>query len=399
MNSIYLDYNSTTPIDPAVAAAMARCHAAGYVNPASQHQLGQQARTELESIRTSIIRQLGGSFRGMDTDTLIFTSGGTESNNLAVTGLALANSDVAKRVILSPVEHPSVLAVADYLKAHGFQVVTIPVDRQGVCKLDRLRELLAEPTALVSVQLANHETGVLQPVPEIAKLCHDHGALIHTDAVQAVGKIPVNFSQLGVDALTLTAHKFHGPRGIGGLLVRHGVTLQPMLFGGFQQMGLRPGTEDVALVTGMNAALELCTDNTEQLREHLCSLRDRLLKLLLDEIPDLVVNGGAAEKVPQTLNVSLSDVDRQAFLMAADMNGIAISTGSACASGSSEPSPVLMAMRANQATIEGAVRISVGRTTTAEEIDHAAATFSRIFQHLSSKNKANQPSSAGRAEG
>ena len=212
---------------------MAECHAAGYVNPASQHQLGQRARTELESIRSSMIGQLGGSSRGMQTDTLIFTSGGTESNNLAVTGLALANSERAKRVIISPVEHPSVLGVADYLKAHGFEVATVPVDRNGVCELDRLKELLTEPTSLVSVQLANHETGVLQPIREIAKLCRDVGTLIHTDAVQAVGKIPVDFRELGVDALTLTAHKFHGPRGIGGLLVCHGVTLQPMFFGGF----------------------------------------------------------------------------------------------------------------------------------------------------------------------
>jgi len=399
MNSIYLDHNSTTPIDPSVAAAMADCYAAGYLNPASQHQQGQRARTELESIRTSIVRQLGGSFSGMETDTLIFTSGGTESNNLAVTGLAMANSDVAKRVVLSPVEHPSVLGVADYLKAHGFDVVTIPVDRNGVCQLDSLKSLLAEPTSLVSVQLANHETGVLQPVSEIAKLCRDQGVLSHTDAVQAVGKIPVDFRQLGVDALTLTAHKFHGPRGIGGLIVRHGVNLQPMLFGGFQQMGLRPGTEDVALVTGMHVALKLFLDDPERHSEHLSSLRDRLLGQLLAEIPEITVNGASAEKVPQTLNVSLSGVDRQAFLMAADMDGIAISTGSACASGSSEPSPVLMAMQADQATVEGAIRISVGRTTTTDDIDLAASCFARIFRRFSDKNKASQPDVAGRAEG
>ena len=403
MNSIYLDYNSTTPIDPAVAAAMSDCHAAGYVNPASQHQPGQRARTELELIRSSIVGQLGGSCTGMDTDTLIFTSGGTESNNLAVTGLALANCDVAKRVILSPVEHPSVLGVRDYLKAHGFEVATIQVDRDGVCKLDALKALLAKPASLVSVQLANHETGVLQPVHEIAKLCRDHGTLIHTDAVQAVGKIPVDFRQLGVDALTLTAHKFHGPRGIGGLLVRHGVSLQPMLFGGFQQMGQRPGTEDVALVTGMKVALDLYRDDPDRIHEHLGSLRNRLRDQLLAEIPDvaadIVINGGSAKKVPQTLNVSLLGVDRQAFLMAADMNGFAISTGSACASGSSEPSPVLMAMQADQATVEGAIRISVGRTTTVAEVDSAAACFIRIFRHLSGKNKASQPTAAGRAEG
>ena len=386
MNSIYLDYNSTTPIDPTVAAAMAECHAAGYLNPASQHQLGQKARTQLESLRTSIIRQLDGSFSGMQTDSLLFTSGGTESNNLAVAGLALANSDKVKRVIISTVEHPSVTGIAEYLKAHGFQVDTVPVDHNGVCQLNQLEVLLADPTSLVSVQLANHETGVLQPVGQISKLCRERGVLFHTDAVQAVGKMDVSFQQLGVDAMTFTSHKFYGPRGIGGLMLRHGVTLQPMLFGGFQQMGLRPGTEDVALVTGMQTALQLYLDDPIGRREHLCSLRDRLLKRLQAEIPNIVVNGGAAEKTPQTLNVSFLGVDRQAFLMAADMSGIAISTGSACASGSSELSPVLLAMRADEATVEGAVRISVGQLTTIADIEHAADCFIRIFARLSSKN-------------
>ncbi len=399
MNSIYLDHNSTTPIDPAVVAAMSECHATGYVNPASQHQPGQRARTALESLRTSIIQQLGGTFSGMDADSLIFTSGGTESNNLAVAGLALANCEQARRIIISPVEHPSVTGVAEYLKSHGFEIELLAVDRDGVCQMDQLEAMLTKPTSLVSVQLANHETGVLQPITEIAALCRDRGVLIHTDAVQAVGKIPVGFQQLGVDALTLTAHKLYGPRGIGGLLLRHGVTLQPMLFGGFQQMGLRPGTEDVALVTGMKMAIQLYLDDPAGQREHLSSLRDRLLDRLLAQIPGTIVNGGTAEKTPQTLNVSFPGVDRQAFLLAADMNGIAISTGSACASGSSEPSPVLLAMQADETTVSGAVRISVGRSTTINDIDHTADCFVRIFGRLSSKNMASQPDPAGRAKG
>lgn len=399
MNSIYLDHNSTTPIDPAVAAAMADCHAVGYVNPASQHQSGQRARTVLESLRTSIIRQLGGTFSGMDTDSLVFTSGGTESNNLAVAGLALANCEQAKRIIISPVEHPSVTGVAEYLKTRGFKIETIPVDQDGVCQIDQLKAMLTEPTSMISVMLANHETGVIQPVAKIAELCREKGILVHTDAVQAVGKLPVSFADLGVDTLTFTAHKFNGPRGIGGLLLRHGVTLQPMLFGGFQQMGLRPGTEDVALVTGMNTALQLYLDAPVLLSEHLSSLRDRLLDRLRSEIPGISVNGGAVKKTPQTLNVSFPGVDRQAFLMAADMNGIAISTGSACASGSSEPSPVLLAMQADESTIAGAVRISVGRSTTVAEIDQAADCFVRIFARLSNKNITSQPDSASRAKG
>jgi cysteine desulfurase len=385
MKSIYLDFNSTTPIDPAVASAMADCHAAGYVNPASQHRLGQHARTELERLRSSIICQLGGNFKGMDADSLIFTSGGTESNNLALAGLAAANCEHSKRIVISPVEHPSVTGISEFLKNNGYTIDTVPVDCNGVCQLDSLTSMLAEPTSVVSIQLANHETGVLQPIREIAELCRAAGVLLHTDAVQAVGKIPISFQNLQVDALTFTAHKFHGPRGIGGLLLRHGVNLQPMLFGGFQQMGLRPGTEDVALVTGMNTALQLYLDKPVERNEHLSSLRNRLLNQLRSEIPDIVVNGADAAKTPQTLNVSFPGIDRQAFLMAADMEGIAISTGSACASGSSEPSPVLLAMKADEATIEGAVRISVGCTTTVSEIDDTIERFIRIFARLSGK--------------
>ena len=230
MDPIYLDHNSTTPIDPVVAKTIADCYAEGYVNPASAHRPGQLARRRLEELRLQIIAWLGGETAGRDTDQLLFTSGGTESNNLAIRGLAgLAPG----RILISAVEHPSVIGAAESLLPHGFEVQKIPVNDQGVCRLDALEQLLTNdslPIRLVSVMLANNETGVIQPIPDIAAICRDKNALIHVDAVQAITKIDVNFRDLGIDAMTLTAHKFHGPRGIGGLLLRSGLEPNPILF-------------------------------------------------------------------------------------------------------------------------------------------------------------------------
>jgi cysteine desulfurase len=385
---IYLDHNSTTPIDPSVAQVIAECHAEGYMNPASQHRAGQMARRKLESLRTRMAQILGANVSGMQTDQLLFTSGGTESNNLALLGLVGSESNPdgsplkRSRVLISAIEHPSVTGAAEQLDRLGHDVEKIPVDRNGVCKIDALRELLQTPTVLVSLMLANNETGVIQPVAEAAKICREAGALIHTDAVQAVGKIPVNFRELDVDAMTFTAHKLNGPRGIGGLLVRHGISPQPILFGGFQQTAIRPGTEDVALAAGMGQAFELFADDLEARFEKMESLRNRLQDALLAEFDDLVINGGQADRVPHTLNVSFPGVDRQSFLMAADIAGLAISTGSACASGSSELSPVLLAMGLDKEVVEGSIRISLGVATTEREINEAASRFIALIGNL-----------------
>lgn len=384
MDHIYLDHNSTTPIDPAVADAMADCYRRGYVNPASQHRLGQVARKQLESCRSNIVRLLDGVHAGMQTDQLILTSGGTESNNLALIGIALARTaadpNIDKRVIVSSVEHPSIHGAADYLKSIGFQVDYLPVDSRGVYRLEELENQLTRSVAVTSLMLANHETGVLQPIREAASLCRAAGVPIHTDAVQAIGKIPVSFRKLDIDAMTFTPHKFNGPRGIGGLLLRHGVTLQPMLHGGFQQTGLRPGTEDVALTIGLETALERSVTHMGQHSTMLANLRDRLLSQLQSSLPELVVNGGDAPKTPQTLNISFPGIDRQALLMAADFQGLAISTGSACASGSTDPSPVLLAMKASPEVVAGAIRISVGMTNTFDEIDEAGRRLVKIIE-------------------
>jgi cysteine desulfurase len=383
---IYLDHNSTAPIDPDVASVIAECYEQGFVNPASQHRPGQAARKALEESRQQIIEFLGGKSRGMATDQLVFTSGGTESDNLALFGLApigkqnlvskqLLKNDLAPLVLLSAIEHPAVSLAKPKLESMGFDVRLVPVDQNGLVKLDVLQALLDEPVALVSVMLANNETGVIQPIKQIAQLCRDRGVLIHTDAVQAVGKIAVDFANLNVDALSFTAHKFAGPRGIGGLLLRHGVTPEPMFFGGFQQTSIRPGTEDVCLVRGMTAAMEKYVVHVHKFGQQLAVLRDELQHRLANCFPHMVVNGGEVARTPQTLNLAFPGLNRQSLLMAADLAGLALSTGSACASGSSDPSPVLVAMGLKSQIVDSSLRISFGYSNT---FDQAIEAFDRI---------------------
>ena len=383
---IYLDHNSTSPILPEVAQAIAESHAEQFVNPASQHRPGQTARRKIEQLRLAIAKTLGAQCEGMQTDQLIFTSGGTESNNLAILGLVSHDNESEddgqvnpKRVLISSIEHPSVFGAAQQLVRSGYEVEKIPVDRKGVVDLAALESLLQQPAELVSIMLANNETGVIQPIQQAAEICRQRNVLFHTDAVQAVAKIPVDFRQLGVDAMSFTAHKFGGPRGIGGLLVRSGITPQPILHGGFQQSAIRPGTEDVALTAGMQRALELFAQDPVQRQQRLAKLRDELQNGLIAEFDDLVVNGDGADRVPHTLNISFPGIDRQSFLLAADMAGLAISTGSACASGSSELSPVLLAMGLEKEVVEGSIRISLGVSTTPEEVAQSVTRIGKII--------------------
>ncbi|MDB4622963.1 cysteine desulfurase [bacterium] len=385
---IYLDHNSTAPMLPEVANKMTECFAAGFVNPASQHRPGQLARKHLEDARRKIADYLGAKTSGMDTDQLIFTSGGTESNNLAILGLVnTPDSDPGNKpslftpqhILISSIEHPSVIGAAEQLVRLGHSVDKIPVDSNGVCRVDRLDSMINGDTKLISLMLANNETGVVQPVNEVAQLCRDRDILFHTDAVQAVGKVPVHFRELSVDALSFTGHKFGGPRGIGGLILRHGLTPAPLQFGGFQQMALRPGTEDVALVAGMETALEIFHKNETDYYSDVFVLRNHLEQALLSRFPGLVINGADATRLPHVSNLSFSEVDRQSFLMAADMKGLAISTGSACASGSSELSPVLLAMGLEKSIIENSVRISLGVSNTRDEIEDTIEIISQIL--------------------
>jgi cysteine desulfurase len=386
MPPIYLDHNATAPMLPEVADAVREAWLRYTGNPASQHEPGRQARRALEAARESIANLLGAQTAGHETDQLIFTSGGTESNNLALTGLLNKAGDgiagLKPRLITSSLEHPSVAACAAHLARNGVELIKLPVTPQGVTRHDALPDLLADNTRLVSVMLANNETGVLQGVAEIAALCRDSLVLMHTDASQAVGKIPVHFRQLGVDALTAAAHKFHGPAGIGILLIRHGVPLASSLQGGFQQTGLRPGTEPIALAVGMKTALELATRELDARRQRMTELRDQLERQILAGYADAVVIGADAPRLPHTSNIAFVGLDRQALVIALDLAGVACSTGSACASGSSEPSPALVAMGLPEAQISSSVRFSLGATTTPADIDEAVRRILNVCNHL-----------------
>lgn len=361
---IYLDNNSTTRLAPEVWAAMAEAWSSGLVNPASQHRGGQRARRALEDAREEILRHLGARTAGMRPDRLVFTSGGTEANNLALTGLVKPD----QQVLISAIEHPSIFATAQHLSSQNIDVRQIPVDHAGVVRLDRLGELLRErPTSLVAVMAANNETGVVQPIPDVVRLAHAAGALVHCDAVQWINKLPTLFSSWDVDSLSITCHKFHGPVGVGALCLKHGVTPRPLLFGGFQEEGFRPGTVPLPLVLGFAAAVRMFEPG---IAERLRSLRDHLERTLALHLP-IVVNGADTERLPHTSNIAFLGHDRQALLLAADRYDLCLSTGSACSSGSSERSPVLLAMGLSGDVLDSSLRLSVARDTTLAEVDRA----------------------------
>jgi cysteine desulfurase len=381
---IFLDHNSTTPLLDEVVDCMAECYRRGYGNPSSQHAIGRQARRLVENARESIAALLGANLAGRRPDRLIFTSGGTEANNLAMLGLA---GEWRGRLIVSAIEHPSVLGPAEFLAKRGWQIERVNAKPTGVVCIDRFDDLLASDIpSIAALMMGNNETGVLQPVAELARACNKYGIPLHTDAVQVVGKLPVDFAQLGAATLAFSAHKFHGPRGIGGLIVRGGIELQPIIYGGFQQGGLRPGTEATPLIVGMHKALEIWRREYDERLQRITALRDRFESALQARVPGVIINGADAARLPHTSNVSFPGLDRRALAMALDLEGIACSTGSACASGSSEPSPVLIAMGLPDDVVAGSLRFSLGATTTESEIDTAIERVVGVVERLAAKN-------------
>jgi cysteine desulfurase len=368
---------------------MAAAYDAQYGNPGSQHRAGRRARQVLDAARDAIGLLVGADMSGRRPDRVIFTSGGSEANNLAIFGLtgarpwpapassgagelsASIGGAAAGELIVSAIEHPSVLGPAAELEKRGWTVHRLGVSRDGVFDLRELGRLLNERTRLVSLMLANNETGVLEPVDEAAALCRSAGVPLHTDASQVAGKLPIDLHALDVTAMTITAHKLNGPVGVGALVLRHGAPIEPQIVGGFQQGGLRAGTESVALAVGFQRALELWNADVASHARRLRELRNRLESRLRVGWPRLVVNGSGAMRLPHVSNLAFRGVDRQAMLMALDLAGVACSTGSACASGSSEPSHVLTAMGCEGEVISSSLRFSLGLATTAEEIDAA----------------------------
>jgi len=377
MQTIYLDHNATTPVAPEVVEAMSECFLHGHANPASTHRPGQEAHRVLEETREATAAMLGADLVSR-RDRLIFTSGGTEANNLAIRGMAQAVGAEPGQIIISAVEHTCVLKTAEHLMDAGWRVDTLGVTPQGVVRVDRLRGLLSEQTRLVSVLLANHETGVLQPIVELAALCREAGVPMHTDAIQAAGKIPLDFGALGVAAMSVAAHKFHGPPGIGALIIRRDVPITPILFGSHHQEGLRPGTEPVTLAVGMLKALELWRREQEARVNRMTGLRDRFEARLKAGWPELIVHGAGAPRLPQTSGIAFPGLDAQMLFTALDAAGVACSVGPACDSGSPELSPTLLAMGVSRPIAASSLRFSLGATTTEAEIDEAVERILRV---------------------
>lgn len=386
MPPIYLDNNATTSLDPRVASVVNELMNERLANPASQHAFGRTARRVLESAREEILELAGARTRGMASDHLLFTSGGTESNNLAIFGLAQQRPGT---IVVSSIEHPSVLAAAQFLELQGREVIYLPCDSSGVIQLAPLTERIQnapDSIALVSVMLANNETGVLQPIHQITHLCRPHAIPVHCDAVQAIGKIPLSFRELDVDAMTITAHKLHGPVGVGALLLRHSVKISPHHFGGFQQLGLRPGTESPVLAAAFAASVSIALTELSETNARMTRMRQRLEQSLTADLPNATILGIVSQRLPHTTSVAFPGIDRQALQLALDHAGIACSTGSACASGSSQPSHVLQAMGLPSDVIRGAVRFSLSRDTTDEEIESAIAIITQVVRRLAPRD-------------
>jgi cysteine desulfurase len=370
---IYLDNNATTPLLPAVWEATRPFALDAFGNPASAHAAGRRARRALEDAREQVAALLDAQ-----PDEVVFTSGATESNNLALLGLA---GDPPGRLLASPVEHPSVAEPLHRLAGHGFAVEWLPVDGRGIVGPDVLAGRLRDDTRLVAVQLANHETGAIQPIADCGLRIADCKTPLHCDATQAVGKVPVRFHDLGVTTLSLSAHKFHGPKGIGALLVRRGTKLRPLLSGGHQQQGRRPGTEPVALAVGLAAALDLAVRDMDNRHETVIRLRGRFLNHLRTHAAPVVLNG-TEEGLPHTLNLSFPGLKADLLLMSLDLAGVACSTGSACSSGSLLPSPVLRAMGVPDDRLRSAMRFSLSFLLTEDEVGEAARRVADTVNRL-----------------
>jgi cysteine desulfurase len=376
---IYLDYNATTPVDPRVVAAMAPLWTEVFGNPASHtHAYGWAAAALVDDARRRLAAGIGAA-----PEEIIFTSGATEANNLAVKGTAWLRRERGRHIVTCATEHKAVLDPCARLAREGFEIEILPVARDGLIDPERLTASLRRETVLASIMLANNETGVLLPIAEIARRCRERGVLLHCDATQAVGKLPVDVEELGVDLLSFSAHKLYGPKGVGALYVRRHrprLRLVPLLDGGGHEEGMRSGTLNAPAIVGFATALDLCREGLDEETARLAALRDRLARGIVAAIDDVSVNGGAAPRLPNTLNVSFGAVDGGALL--ASLREVAVSSGSACTSADPKPSHVLRAMGLPTARAAASLRFSLGRPTSPTEVEAAIAVVVREVRRL-----------------
>ena len=371
----YLDYNATTPLDPQVKEVMAA--ALSLANASSFHQEGQKARNAVEEAREIIAASLS-----VEPGDIIFTSGGTESDNLAVRGVVMARMIERKHLAVSTIEHQAVLHTAQHLEKRRCPVSYVPVRPDGVVNLEELQKAVTDQTALVSLMHVNNETGVIQPIQEAAKIAHAKGALFHVDAVQSFGKMEIDPETLGIDLLSISAHKICGPKGAGALYIRKGVKIEALLHGGHQEKNIRPGTENVAAIAGFGKAAQLALKRMKEETLRVGVLRDKLEKGLTQNISGTQLNGDPKNRIYNTLNMSFDGLDGETLLMNLDLEGIFVSTGSACTAGSVEPSHVLLAMGLGEVRARSAIRFSLGRFTTDAEIEHAERAVGALVERL-----------------
>ncbi len=375
---IYLDHNATTPINPLVLEAMLPFYKKQYGNASSLHSKGREARNAVDKAREVI-----GDFLGTEPQDIIFTSGGTEADNFAIKGALYRNRDAGRdHIITSKIEHSAVLASCKYLEKKGVRVTYADVDRFGVVDPNQIKDSITDRTCLISIMHANNEMGTIQPIKEIAIIAKEKGVYFHTDAVQSFCKISTNVEELGIDMLSISAHKIYGPKGIGALYIRKGVKIEPCQHGGNHERNLRAGTENVAGISGLGKAVELFKDDYTEKAKRVKLLRDRLHRGLSENIEELYLNGHPDLRLPNTLNLGFNYVEGESMLLNFDMKGICVSTGSACTSGSLEPSHVLAAMGIDTVIAQGSVRFSLGDENTESEIDYCISVIPKIVKKL-----------------
>jgi len=377
MKKIYLDYAATSPCDSEVLKAMEPFFFERPGNASSMHYFGQEAKKAIEDSREELA-----SFIGAKPEELIFTSGGTESNNNVILGVATALSGKGKHIITSAIEHHAITEPCAYLEKNGFQVTYVGVDKDGLVSAEDIKKAVTDKTILISIMHANNEIGTIQPIEKIGRIAKDRGVYFHTDAVQTVGHIPVDVNNLNVDFLSLSAHKFYGPKGVGALYIRKGSRINRFLHGGDQEKGRRASTYNTPGIVGLGKAIELCRKNMESEIKSQSALRDRMIKEIPKFIPEVKLNGHPSLRLPNNVNFSVKYIEGESMLLSLDMLGIAVSTGSACTSSSLEPSHVLLAIGLDHATAHGSLRVTVGRWTTEGEIEYFLESLPKVVEKL-----------------
>lgn len=382
MKRIYLDHAATTPLDPEVLKAMQPYFTEYYGNPSSLHSFGREAHEALESARAQVANVIGAK-----KEEIIFTAGGTESDNLAIKGIAYKHKQLitdfeGPHIITSAIEHPAVLETCRYLERQGFRVKYLPVDKYGLVNLDALEKAISKGTFLITIMHANNEIGTIEPIAELGKVAKDKKIIFHTDAVQSVGKIPVDVNKLNVDLLSSSSHKLYGPKGVGALYIRKGIQLEPFTHGGGHERGLRSSTENISGIVGFGKAAELAAQRMEKDTSQLIRLRDKLIKNVLDKIEESYLNGHPTQRLPNNAHFRFTGIEGESLVLSLDEKGIASSTGSACSSKKLEPSHVLLAVGLNEVEAHGSLRLTLGRENTEKEIDYVLEVLPEIVNKL-----------------